>query len=70
MRVVRHDRHYCARNADHLADNSLLSLVFAKVVCTVGTTPTNTRLGVPPDGGELHDMMLRHAGDTPPEGFV
>ena len=61
VRAVRRDRHCCARNADHLADNSLLSLVFAEVVCTVGATPTNTTVGVPPNGG---GGIARHEAPT------
>ena len=34
-----------------------------------GHTPSSRGLA-PPLGGELHDTMARHAGDTPQEGFV
>ena len=44
-------RHRCAQNADYLARNSPFSPVFAEVVCTLGTTPTKTTLGLPPNGG-------------------
>ena len=46
-----YDRHRCAHNADHVAHIVLLSGLFTEVVCTVGATPTNTMLGLSPNGG-------------------
>ena len=53
-----------------LAHNRPFSPFFAEVVCTVGAAPHHVAASPPPIGGELHYMRLRHAGDTPLEGFM
>ena len=37
---------------------------------TTGTVVPKARAQAPSIGGELHYMRLRHAGNTPPEGFM
>lgn len=69
MRTTRHARHCCAQNVDHLAHDNPFSAFFAEVVCTLGTTSPHVVAALLPIGGELHYMRVRHADDTPPEGF-
>ena len=65
MRTTHHDRHRCAQNADHLAHNLPFSVLFAEVVCTLGTTQPQTVISPPPKGGNgvIRDpTRRRHAG--------
>ena len=60
MRTTLHDRYRCAQNVDHFAHNTLFSLFFAEVVCTVGTTQPQTVISPPPNGGiALHEAPTR-----------
>ena len=70
MRATHQAGHRCAHNADHLAHDTPLSAFFAEVVCTLGTTPLKPRPDRHKTGGELHYMRVRHADDTPPDGFM
>ena len=70
MRATHHARDRCAQNADHLAHNTPLSAFFTEVVCVLGAAPPQAATSPPPTGGELRHPSLRHADDTPQEGFA
>ena len=55
-----------AQNADHFATSSPFSVFFTEVVCVLGASLVRQA----PRRGELHYKRVRHAGDTPVEGFV
>ena len=67
---AHHARHRCAHNADHFATSSPFSVFFTEVVCDLSATPLQTTAAPLPSGGELRHARVRHAGDTPPEGFA
>ena len=55
-----------AQHADHFVTSSPLSAFFTELVCTFGAAAFRQA----PRRGELRHPRLRHAGDTPPEGFA
>ena len=65
-----HDKHHCAQNADHLAHNTPIFNIFSRGGLHFGHHTTSNRDLTVTKRGELHDMRLRHADDTPPEGFM
>ena len=62
VRAVRHDRHRCAQNADHLAHNSPFLPVFAEVVCSLGTSPPQPTASPPPNGGNCAIRRMTRRG--------
>ena len=70
MRATHHTRDRCAQNADHLARNTPFSAYFTEVVCVLGAAPPQAATSPPPTGGKLRHPSLRHADDTPQEGFA
>ena len=63
-----HDKHHCAQNADHLNHNTPIFTVFTEVVCTLGTTPPQTVISPPPNGGNggIRDPTRRRHTDSQP----
>ena len=66
MRALVADVAGIAQNADHFTPNGPISSFFGEVVCVLGASPVRQA----PRRGELHYKRVRHAGDTPVEGFV
>ena len=59
-----------AQNADHFAPNSAFPPFFGEVVCVLGAIPPRTVPALPPSGGGIASLELRHAGDTPTQRFA
>ena len=69
VRIPRHARGRICQNVDSFSHNRLSSPFFTQWVCTLAAAPSQT-LAAPPPIGELRHARVRHAGDTPLEGFA